>query len=207
MRCSQANKPKHCYMASIAAGCDTNSARCVHAGSVYPSVIVHQAAPVPHLHHGLEAEDGLLVEAAALGHSEGPGRQLEGLVSLGPGKLLLPYLYNSMCRIQPTPCFLCALFVTNLGTSPDNKHMTSACSRHCSRARQDSEARLSAATTQLCDTLHLHSIPASTVTAHLAYTANWGNVQSKHWVADVEHDFINVPVWLQHHLEGCVAYR
>ena len=61
-------KTQACYSASIAAGCAAHSARCVEAGGVYPSVIIHQAAPVPHLHHGLKAEDGLLVEAAALWH-------------------------------------------------------------------------------------------------------------------------------------------
>ena len=57
-------------------------------------MVIHQAAPVPHLHHGGEAEDGLLVQAADGGHSEGPGSQLDGLVLLGPRKLLLPYLHK-----------------------------------------------------------------------------------------------------------------
>ena len=64
-------KTQACYSASIAAGFAAHSARCVEVGEVYPSVIIHQAAPVPHLHHGLEAEDGLLVEAAALWDGEG----------------------------------------------------------------------------------------------------------------------------------------
>ena len=107
MYCSHASKCKDCYSVSIAAGCDTHSARCVKAGWVYPSVIIHQAAPVPHLHHGLEAEDGLLVEAAALRHGEGPGCQLDGLVTLSPSKLLLPRLYSTRSALPLVSCVHC----------------------------------------------------------------------------------------------------
>ena len=55
-------------------------------------VVIDQAAPVTHLHHGGKAEDGLLVQAAGGRHSEGPGGQLYWLVLLCPSKLLLPYL-------------------------------------------------------------------------------------------------------------------
>ena len=63
-------------------------------GRAYPLVVIDKAGPVEHVHHGLEAEDGRLVELAVVRHSEGLGCQLEGLVPLCPGKFLLPGLPN-----------------------------------------------------------------------------------------------------------------
>lgn len=82
----QPSHDKRCCMA-----CDGHK-NSKDASWPYPFVIIHQAAPVPHLHHGCKAEDGLLVQAATHRHSESPGSQLDWLVSLSPGKLLLPYL-------------------------------------------------------------------------------------------------------------------
>lgn len=46
------------------------------------------------MQHGLDAEDGRRVELAIVRHSEGLSCQLERLVPLCPGKLLLPCLPN-----------------------------------------------------------------------------------------------------------------
>ncbi len=60
--------------------------------ATYPLIVIHNAAPVQHVHHGLEAEDGLLVELVVTRHREGSGCHHDRLVSLYPCKLLLPNL-------------------------------------------------------------------------------------------------------------------
>ena len=64
--------------------------------ATYPLVVVHNAAPVQHVHHGLEAEDGLLVQLVITRHREGSGCRHDRLVSLYPCKLLLPNLKHNM---------------------------------------------------------------------------------------------------------------
>ena len=59
---------------------------------VYPLVVIDQAAPVQHVHHGLKAEDGLFHELCVVRGRHCLGSLLDGLVLLCPGKLLLPYL-------------------------------------------------------------------------------------------------------------------
>ena len=61
----------------------------------YPLVVIHQATPVQHVHHGLEAEDGLLVQLVIVRHSQVPSSQFDWLVSFSPGKLLLPCLQQA----------------------------------------------------------------------------------------------------------------
>ena len=63
-------------------------------GTAHPFIVIGKASPVEHVHHGLEAEDGRLAELAVVSHCQRLGCQLDGLVCLGPGKLLLPHLPN-----------------------------------------------------------------------------------------------------------------
>ena len=63
--------------------------------ATYPLVVIHNAAPVQHVHHGLEAEDGLLVQLVVPRHRDGSGCHHDRLVSLYPCKLLLPNLKHS----------------------------------------------------------------------------------------------------------------
>ena len=58
-------------------------------------MVVHKAAPVEQVEHGLKAEHGLLRQLGITGNHEGPGLQLDRLVSLPPGKLLEPHLGQS----------------------------------------------------------------------------------------------------------------
>ena len=71
---------------------------CPGGAATYPLVVIHNAAPVQHVHHCLEAEDGLLVELVVTRHCEGSGRHHDRLVGLYPCKLLLPYLYTTTVR-------------------------------------------------------------------------------------------------------------
>ena len=61
----------------------------------YPLVVIHQATPVQHVHHGLKAEDGLLVQLVIVRHSQVPSSQFDWLVSFSPGKFLLPCLQQT----------------------------------------------------------------------------------------------------------------
>ena len=61
----------------------------------HPLMIIDQAAPVEHVHHGLEAEDWRCAQLVVVRNSEGLGSQLDGLVCLCPCKLLLPDLPHS----------------------------------------------------------------------------------------------------------------
>ncbi len=73
----------------------------------HPLVIIHQAAPVPHLQHGLKAEHGLLVQAATLWYCQSASSQLDWLISLSPCKLLLPDLYADVQAIYIIICLMC----------------------------------------------------------------------------------------------------
>lgn len=66
--------------------------RAMNGSQPDPLMIIRKAAPIPHLHHGHEAKHGLHVETATWLYSQSPSSQLDWLVSLSPGKLLLPYL-------------------------------------------------------------------------------------------------------------------
>ena len=55
-------------------------------------MVVHKAAPVEQVEHGLKAEHGLLRQLGVVGDHEGARLQLDGLVCLRPGKLLEPHL-------------------------------------------------------------------------------------------------------------------
>ena len=48
--------------------------RHVQRTSTHPLVVIHQTAPVQHVHHGLKAEDGLLVHFGIAWNSECTGR-------------------------------------------------------------------------------------------------------------------------------------
>ncbi len=58
----------------------------------YSGMVIDKAAPVKHIHHGLEAEDGLAGQAGVVGGHHGAGCKLHRLVCLCPGKLLKPNL-------------------------------------------------------------------------------------------------------------------
>ena len=79
--------------------------------NTHPFVVVHEAAPVQHVHHGLKAEDGLPVELMIIRHGEGPSRQLDGLVRLCPSKLLLPHLHAQLVFITVLIISLCQLSI------------------------------------------------------------------------------------------------
>ena len=55
-------------------------------------MVIHKAAPVEQVEHGLKAEHGLLRQLGIVRDHEGTCRQLDGLVSLRPSKLLKPHL-------------------------------------------------------------------------------------------------------------------
>lgn len=66
----------------------------------HPLVVISKAGPVEHMHHGLKAEDGRLAQLAVVRQRQYFGCQLDGLVCLRPGKLLLPCLpWNTSCFI------------------------------------------------------------------------------------------------------------
>ena len=60
----------------------------------HPLIVIHQTAPVQHMHHGLKAEDWLPIQLVAVRDSQCPSSQLHRLVSLSPSKLLLPNLHT-----------------------------------------------------------------------------------------------------------------
>ena len=60
----------------------------------YPLVVVDEAGPVEHVHHGLKAKNGRLAQLAVMRYSQRLSCQLDRLVCLCPGKLLLPCLPN-----------------------------------------------------------------------------------------------------------------
>ena len=65
------------------------------ARTPHPVVVVHEAAPVEQVEHGLEAEEGLLGHVGHVGQHPGPGCQLHRLVILCPCHLLKPHLQGS----------------------------------------------------------------------------------------------------------------
>ena len=69
-------------------------ANLVYSCETYPLVVIDQAAPVQHVHHGLKAEDWLLIELVVIWDCQRSCCQLDGLVCLCPCNLLLPYLHK-----------------------------------------------------------------------------------------------------------------
>ena len=58
-------------------------------------VVIHKAAPVEQVHHGLEAEDGLMLELGVVWNHDRSGLQLYRLVTFCPSKLLQPNLHHA----------------------------------------------------------------------------------------------------------------
>jgi len=94
-------------MASIAAPLTLDCQSSKSARWSYPLVIIHKAAPVPHLQHGFKAEHWLLVQAATLWYCQSASSQLDWLISLSPCKLLLPDLYADVQAIYIIICLMC----------------------------------------------------------------------------------------------------
>ena len=67
---------------------------------LYLAVVIHIAAPVQQIHHGLEAKDGLFGQFGIIRNHGCTSLKLDRLVCFGPGKFLQPNLpvnSNSHC--------------------------------------------------------------------------------------------------------------
>ena len=67
--------------------------------NAHPVMIIHQAAPVEKVQHGLKAEDGLLCHARVVREHGISGSQLDRNVCFCPSNLLQPCLHHAGTEI------------------------------------------------------------------------------------------------------------